>query len=187
MKKFARIMAILLVLGVPMAATAGDSLANSKVEASFSGEHNRYLGLDESATAFRLSDIKAELLLINLFSLYCSPCQRDAADFNEMYEKVQAMGLGGRIKFLGVAAGNTVREMEYWRKRFSVPFPLVPDQDYALHKTFGSSGTPLYVLVRVVAPDQLEVVYTREGALEDKDGFFATVLSRAGVDVPVKN
>ena len=174
---------LVAVLLVPAVAGAGQFFPDSTVENTLPESHVQYLGLEGEGASFRFSDVKAEYLLINVFSLYCSPCQRDAADFNEMYDKIAELGLAGRIKFIGLAAGNTVREMEYWRNRFNVPFPLIPDEDYALHKTLGEVGTPFFVLARVDGPGRLTVVYAREGAFDDKDEFFATILARSGMNV----
>ena len=176
---------LLVLLLVPAIAMAGPLLPDSMVEADLSSGHTEYLGLNEGTESFRFSDVKAEYLLINVFSIYCSPCQRDAGDFNEMYNKIADMGFDGRIKFIGLAAGNTVREMEYWRKKYNVPFPLIPDEDYALHEALGRVSTPFYVLVRVDGPDKLSVVYSQEGGIEDKEEFFATILTRAGMDAAV--
>lgn len=177
--------AVLLVtcLLVPTGVTAGTLFPDSRVEAVLSGEHVEYLGLADEISSFRFSDIQAEYLLVNVFSLYCPPCQRGAPDFNEMYEKIAAMGLNERIKFVGLAAGNTVREMEYWREKFNVPFPLIPDEDYVLHESLGNVGTPFFVLARVNGPDKLDVLFSREGTFADKDAFFATILFHAGEDV----
>ena len=95
------------------------------------------------------------------------------------------MGQDGRIKFIGLAAGNTVREMEFWRKKFDVTFPLIPDEDYELHRLLGNVGTPFFVLARVNGPDKLDILFSREGAFEDEDAFFATILSHTSTDVAV--
>ncbi|MDC0335287.1 TlpA family protein disulfide reductase [Pseudodesulfovibrio sp.] len=176
---------LVVVLILPTAVMAGQFFPDSTVEIQLPGGHAEYLGLDDDAASFRFSDVKAEFILVNVFSLYCSPCQRDAADFNEMYDKIAEMGLDGHIKFIGLAAGNTVREMEYWRKKFNVQFPLIPDEDYVLHETLGNVGTPFFALARVDGPDKLTIIYAREGAFEDKDAFFATILAQTGMDVAV--
>ena len=188
MERTLRIMVAVLLLATllaPAAATAGQFFPDSRVEVSLSDDHTAYLGLASGTSSFRFSDVKAEYLLINVYSLYCGPCQRDAPAFNEMYEEITAMGLAGRIKFIGLAAGNTVREMESWRKRYDVRFPLIPDEDYELHSLLDNVGTPFFVLARVTGPDKLDILFSREGAFEDEDAFFATILSHMNTDVAV--
>ena len=186
MERTFRIIAAFLLLATllaPVAAAAGEFFPDSNVEVALPEGHAEYLGLVDEVSSFRFSDVKAEYLLINVYSLYCSPCQRDAQAFNEMYEKVAALGLDGQIKFIGLAAGNTVREMEFWRKRYDVQFPLIPDEDYALHSSLGGVGTPYFVLARVNGPDKLDILFSREGAFDDEEAFFATILSHTSTDV----
>lgn len=189
MKRVLRILAVLLVAGMLFAvpAKAGSGLPDFRMPVTFSAEHAEYLGLSDSVSLFRFSDVKAEFILINVFNLYCGPCQRDAPDLNEMYEKIAAMGLEGRIKFLGLAAGNSVLEAESWRTQFHVPFPLIPDQDYVMHKGLGDVSTPYFILARVVGPGRLEVLFSREGAFDDKDAFFADILAHTRANVAARD
>lgn len=156
---------------------AGERLPDFRVEGDFTRAQADYLGLGDPAAPFRFSDVKTEYILLNVFSLYCGPCQRDAPHLNEMYDRIAAMGLAGRIKFLGLAAGNSPRETELWRERFDVEFPLISDRDYALHKGLGEVSTPYFILARVDGPGRLDVLFTREGAVENKDAFFADILA----------
>lgn len=174
---------LLAALCVPAVSAAGQFFPDSVLDVDLPEGHAAYLGLAEDTASFRLSDVKTEYLLINVYSLYCSPCQRDAPAFNDMFEKVTSLGLDKRIKFIGLAAGNTVREMEFWRKRYAVQFPLIPDENYALHSLLGNVGTPFIVLARIDGPDKLEIVFSREGAFDDEEAFFATVLSHVSKDV----
>lgn len=188
MKRVSILAALLLtaVMGLALPAGAGDLLPDFRAQADFSREQARYLGLDDTARLFRLSDVRTEFLLVNVFSLYCGPCRRDAPYLNEMYEKIADMGLAGRIKFLGLAAGNTPMETEAWRTRFNVPFPLISDGNYALHKELGEVGTPYFVLARVSGPGQLQVLLSQEGAFDDKDAFFDHILALTGTDLAAR-
>ena len=172
--------AVLLVaalLSVP--AWAGGQLPDFRVKGNLTRAQAEYLGLGDPAAPFNFSDVKTEFILLNVFSLYCGPCQRDAPHLNEMYDEIEAMGLAGRIKFLGLAAGNSPGETELWRSRFKVEFPLIPDRDYALHKGLGEVSTPYFVLARIAGPGRLDVLFAQEGAVEDKDAFFEDILALA--------
>lgn len=184
MKRALLILVILLVAaGLAAPVAAGEQLPDFRVQGPFTSAQADYLGLGDPAASFRFSDVKTEFILLNVFSLYCVPCRHDAPYLNEMYDKAEAMGLAGRIKFLGLAAGNSPRETEAWRTEFNVEFPLISDRDYALHKGLGNVGTPYLVLARVAGPGQLDVLLAREGALENKDAFWADVLALTTPDL----
>ena len=178
MKNALLIFAMLLMASlIAFPAVAGERLPDFRVEEGVTRAQAEYLGLGDPATPFNFSDVKAEFILLNVFSLYCGPCQHDAPYLNEMYDRIAEMGLAERIKFLGLAAGNSPRETELWRDRFNVEFPLISDRDFALHKGLGEVSTPYFVLARVAGPGRLDVLFEREGAFENKDAFFADILA----------
>lgn len=167
---------LLIILLAFTVATAGPLFPDYTVEATLSDGHTAYLGLADGTSSFRFSEVKAEYLLINVYSLYCSPCQRDAPAFNEMYEKIAELGMDGRIKFIGLAAGNTSRELEFWRNRYDIQFPLIADENYELYSLLGNVGTPFIILAKVTGAGQLDIVFSREGAFDDEDAFFTEIL-----------
>lgn len=164
-----------------------DMFPDVQVQVALTDEHAEYLGLPVGTEGFRFSDIQAEYVLFDVYSLYCSPCQKDAPALNAMFEKIERLGLAGRLKFVGIAAGNTEREVAFWRKRFDVRFPLIQDEDYDLHRALGEVGTPTLFLVRMTGPDQLDIVLAHVGAFKNTDTFFATLLAQIGHDVAQLN
>ena len=50
--------------------------------------HKQYLGLTGEGT-FKLSEIKASVVIIEIFSMYCPHCQREAPTVNEFFEKIE--------------------------------------------------------------------------------------------------
>ncbi len=105
--------------------------------------------LSPSGTAISPSSVKAEYLFVEVFSMYCPICQRDAPSVNALYKKVVASALGKRVRFLGIGVGNTPFEVDFYRKKFEVPFPLFEDPSYAYHEALGEVGTPAFYLVDV--------------------------------------
>jgi peroxiredoxin len=126
----------------------GDHLPTFSMTAPDSAEHRSYLGLPTEASQFTLADMDAPAVLIQIFSMYCPICQREAPEVNELYAALHREGLADSIKILGLGAGNSDLEVQVFQERYDVPFPLISDPDYVLHKAFGGVGTPYFVLAQ---------------------------------------
>lgn len=122
-----------------------------------------YLGLS-GASGFTAAAIPAEVLLIEVFSMYCPHCQREAPMVNEVFARIEAdPRLRGRVKMIGIGAGNTAFEVDYFRKTYSVRFPLFPDPDFKLHKRLGEVRTPYFIGVKLTSPQGPLVYCSRAG------------------------
>lgn len=100
--------------------------------------HLDSLGLKPGVATFALSDLGGKDLILQVFSMYCPICQKEAPSVNELFELLQSGNLGDRVKLLGIGAGNSELEVSVFRDRYSILFPLIPDPDYVLHKIFGA-------------------------------------------------
>ena len=89
--------------------------------------------------------------------------------------------LKGKIKILGVGAGNSMFEVNTFKKKYKVPFPLVPDADFSIHKKIGEVRTPYFIVVKLNGSQKAEVVYSRLGAHENIEAFLADVVKLANV------
>jgi len=144
--------------------------------------HQRYLGLSEG-DAFSIPQIKAQVVIIEIFSMYCPHCQREAPMVNRLYEKIEnTPSLKDKIKLIGIGAGNTRFEVDIFKKRYQIPFPLFSDADFVIHKAFGEVRTPFFVGVRVNSDGTGRVIYARLGGLEDLDHFLGLMLKESGID-----
>ena len=87
-----------------------------------------YLGLTGSGT-FKITQVKAQAVLIEIFSMYCPYCQKDAPGINELFQAIEENAeMKGRIKIIGIGAGNSAYEVGVYKKKYNVPFPLIPDE-----------------------------------------------------------
>lgn len=116
----------------------------------------KYLGLDGSKETFKLRDIKAQLALVQIFSMYCPVCQREARAVNELYQLIAENDLSDKIKMVGIGPGNSSFEVSVFRQQYDIPFPLIPDADYEWHKIMGEVGTPYFLLVNLENGNILE-------------------------------
>ena len=117
------------------------------IELSTPGEQlaRDYLGL-ENKERFSLDEIKSEILIIEIFSMYCPHCQKDAPAINELYELIESdKKLAKRVKLIGIGAGNSTFEVDVFKNKYKIPFPLFADDELTIHKNIGSVRTPYFI------------------------------------------
>lgn len=145
------------------------------------GAGGKYLGLAPGVKSFRLEQVKAQAVLVEVFSMYCTICQAEAPRMNEIYAALQQRGLADKLKLLGLGAGNSEMEVGVFRDKFKVPFPLLPDSDYVLHKALGEPRTPLLLLVKLGGGQPPAVVMSHLGPLGETKTFLDKVLEKAAL------
>lgn len=136
----------------------GDNFPEVKIQSPAEPTARSYLGLGKGAE-FSLSQISAELVLVELLNVHCPHCQMQTPSYNELYKLIEANpNTRGKIKLIGFAVGNLPEEVASFKKRFSVPFPLLADPNFQLWRAVGGSSTPFSLYVRQLGPGQPGVV-----------------------------
>ena len=126
----------------------GDPFPETRLEAPKDPAGGVYLGLME-IDRFSLTEIKADLVIVEILSVYCPSCQRQTPVFNKLFGLIENDAkTRGRIKMMGIAVGNSVREVQDFVKRYKIPFPVIPDPKFEMHRAIGGSRTPFTILVR---------------------------------------
>jgi peroxiredoxin len=101
---------------------------------------------------------------------------------NELYQAIEKRAdLKDKIKLLGIGAGNSAYEVEFFKKKYKVPFPLIPDYDYSVHKALGEVRTPYFIGVKINRDGTDKVVYSKLGGFKDSGQFLATMLNLSGL------
>jgi thiol-disulfide isomerase/thioredoxin len=159
----------------------GGPLPVIKLPIPKSPEEKNYLGLKGEGT-FTIPQIKAKVVIIEIFSMYCPYCQKEAPTVNELYNAIENNAdLKGKIKIIGIGAGNTPMEVDVFRKKFQIAFPLFPDVDYSIHKICGEVRTPYFIGVKINENGSHEVIYSKLGSIEDANKFLDLILQRSGI------
>lgn len=138
-------------------------------------EERQYLGVEGKGT-FKPSKIRAEVVIIEVFSMYCPFCQKEAPAVNELYRIIdETKDYKGKIKLIGIGAGNSPFEVDTFRNAYAVPFPLFPDMDFTLHNALGKTRTPCFIVIRINKDGTHKVVYSKVGSIGDPKSFLQLV------------
>ena len=132
--------------------------------------------------AFKITQVKAQAVLIEIYSMYCPYCQKDAPGINELFQAIEKdPELKGRIKILGIGAGNSAYEVGVYKKTYNVPFALIPDERFALHKALGETRTPYFILVRIDQGGTGLVTYSELSGFKGVESFLEIIRKSAGI------
>lgn len=160
---------------------AGDILPEMELIKPSDETHLKYLGLSGSGT-FRIHQIKADAVIIQIFSMYCPYCQADAPNVNRLYGMIaNNPQLKDKIKIIGIGAGNTQFEVNTFRKKYKVEFPLIPDADFKIHKIIGEVRTPFFIVAKLDGSKKPKVIYSKLGAHEDIEAFLKEAIKLANI------
>ncbi len=143
-------------------------------------EEKEYLGLSGKG-AFKIAQIKADMVLIEIFSMYCPYCQKEAPNVNQLFQLIdQRPGLKDRVKIIGIGAGNTPFEVDVFRNQYNIQFPLFSDESFSVHKSVGEVRTPHFFAIKINADGSNSIVYSKVGSIQDPGQFLDMIIKEAG-------
>lgn len=143
--------------------------------------YKKYLGLKGDGT-FLVPQIKAKVILIEIFSMYCPHCQKNAPVVNDLFSRIVGDGgLKDYIKLIGIGAGNSDFEVDFFRKTYGIKFPIFSDAEFSIHKILGEVRTPYFVAIKINLNGTHKVVYSKLGGVSDPDEFLKTIKNLAGL------
>lgn len=188
MKNSLQLSAIILVtllFSVPFTSFASESveqLPDLQMVVPKNDQHREYLGLaGEPGDTFSLSDIEADVLLIELFSMYCPFCQDEAPAINNLYQAmVEFSKAGYTVKMIGIGANNSEFEVDHFRETYGVPFPLFADPEMKLYKALGGKGTPGFIGGKKGEDNMYTIILRQSGGFYHVDEFFNELLRKSG-------
>lgn len=155
----------------------GDKLPLIRFSTPETLEEKTYLGIDKED--FLIPDIKADFVIVYFFSFYCRFCAAQAVHLNELYSAIDKdPDLKNKIKFIGIGTGNTPMEVDAYKEANRIPFPLIPDTDFSVHKAYGEIMTPYFVVISIKEDGTHRVIYTTY-AFDNSSNFLKLILKKA--------
>lgn len=145
--------------------------------------HRTYLGLTKGAgEQFKMTDIDADILVIELFSMYCPFCQKEAPLVNELHHLMEeGENKGLKIKIIGLGASNSQFEVEHFASTYGVNFPLFPDKDMSMYKALGGEGTPGFVAFKLKDSNPPVNVLRNSGGFYNAEDFLLEMIKNSGL------
>lgn len=158
------------------------ALENMKIFVPEDPAQRSYLGIKEKSGRISLADIKADVLIIEIFSMYCPHCQRHAPVANKLYQAVEnKKGIRDKVRMIGVGVGNSSYEVGIFREKYSPPFPLFDDRNSVVVNSFGGILTPYYFGLKMKADSTFEVFYSKAGGYTDAEEFLELIVKLSGI------
>ena len=136
-----------------------------------------YLGLTETGIkTFSPTQIDCEILLIEIFSMYCPFCQREAPDVNKLFKLMQNdQNLSQRIKLIGIGVGNSAFEVGIFKNKYNVEFPLFADANFIIHKQLGQVRTPFFIAIASGGKKKDQILLTKLGSFSSPKKFLRSL------------
>jgi hypothetical protein len=154
----------------------GMSLPSLRLNAPATQKDCDYLGV-AAGKPFGVADVNADLLVLEIIGVYCPQCHQQRPHINRLFHRVQKdTGLAGKVKFLGVAVGASAMEAAYLVRDTRIPYPIITDESFVVHKQLGEPRTPF----NLVITREGTVLWDHLGIIKDMEAFYATLKSLAG-------
>lgn len=130
-----------------------------------------YLGL-KTPGPFKLSDVKAQMVVIELMSSTCPHCQASAPTVNNVYKEMQTDPGLADVKFFALSLSDNKLGLETFRKAFKTVFPILLDENHGITNSIKGLSTPTVIMVSTKSGKVLSV---HQGEIQDADGFIKQV------------
>ena len=151
--------------------SSGKNLPKFSLNTPASVKDQKYLGLKD-VESFSLSDVPSKLILVEVFSAYCSVCYKQAPIANKLFKLIeQDKDLRQDIKLIGIGGGDKQKAVNVFKNKLHVQFPLFSDPKGVVFEKLGKPLVPFMILVR----NSGEVLSTHSGLIKNMDEFLREI------------
>jgi peroxiredoxin len=121
---------------------------------------------------FKVSDIRAKIVVIEFMSARCPHCQANAPIMNDIYKMIQADSGLADVKVIAIAVADDKTGVETFKKQFKTPFPILLDENREIARSMSVRATPTTM---VVSTEDAKVLFNHTGVISDVDAFVKQV------------
>jgi hypothetical protein len=136
-----------------------------------------YLGIKQKEGQFTIPQIRQGILIVEIFNMYCPHCQHYAPKVNELYTRINTRpDTKGRVIILGIGVGNSPFEVNIFRKKYNIAFPMFDDKAYSVASKLEGVLTPHFFGMNLDGKGGYKVFYSQNGGFENADEFLNNLL-----------
>ena len=154
-----------------MGVAPGSTLPEFEIEMPSLPEMRAYLGI-KGEGAFSLSQIPADLIVVEFFSIFCHTCHQNAPIANQLYRSIKEdKELSKNIKMIGIGLASKSKEIAVYKEKFKVEFPLLPDPQ----KKAKTKSKVKHVPLTIVVDKSGKVLMSHLGVIENLESFLGKI------------
>ncbi len=149
MIRFNPILRAMVLLSALLGATSSvadnrffEAIGIEAIEAT--GEVNNFALTNRHGENIELSQFKGDVILINFWATWCTPCLTEMPALNKLYQKYKDQGLS--LLTINTDPHQTKR-IETVVNKLSLSFPVLLDSDGSVMEQFEVSGMPVSFLI----------------------------------------
>ena len=91
----------------------------------------------------RLYDYKGKTIVLYFTATWCPECRSSIPRLKEIYSSYNAKGL----VFLTIDVMESKEKVAAFSKKYSIPYPILLDEDGKVYRSYGVGGVPLKALI----------------------------------------
>jgi len=155
----------------------GDIFPGMSFDLSSNKKAQEYLGIKRGKT-IELSQINADLLIVEVMSVYCVSCMSQTAYDRDLFTMIEGnKRTAGKVKMIGIGAGNNLREVNKFVDEFEILYPVFPDFEFSRYNQIGQVRTPFKIFLSKKPDGKFHVIETEQGVREDVKQTFGMIVA----------
>ncbi|MGE4358137.1 MAG: peroxiredoxin family protein [Candidatus Omnitrophota bacterium] len=138
-----------------------------------------YLGLQGvKSKSFKLSEVNAKVIVLEIVTAYCPYCAGSIPQINRFYELIKDSSYASQIKIMGIGMANSEEEIDAFRNKYELPFPVLADEDNRVYKILGRIKLPYWVILFRNSKGTWEELYTQSEKLPEPENLLDLIVQR---------